>query len=160
METMSAFKIYLAGPIRGLTYDESEDWRSRVAGSMPDTIACYSPLRAKHFLRAHGRLGLGGAASDTYPENPLSTARGILTRDHFDCMTSDLIFCNLLGATAISIGTVMEIAWAWAYRKPLVVCIEPDNLHDHPMIREVTGFACGTIDEGVSLVKTVLLPQS
>lgn len=152
------FRVYLAGPIRGLTYDESQNWRNYVVEQMPAEIACYSPLRAKGFLRKHGRLGLGGAASDTYPENPLSTAHGIMTRDHFDCMNSDLIFCNLLDATSVSIGTVMEIAWSFAYRKPLIVCVEPGNLHDHPMIREATGFACDTLEQGISLAQTILLP--
>jgi len=152
--------IYLAGPIAGLTFDQSENWRNYVKDRMPDSIECYSPLRSKDFLRKYGRIGLGGKDKDTYDhESPLATARGLMSRDHNDVVTADLVFCNLLGTPRISIGTIMEIAWCYAYRKLLVVCIEKQgNLHDHPMIREATNFACDSLDEGIHLVKTILLP--
>ena len=148
-------KCYLAGPIARKTYDESEQWRDYVKERLPEEIKCYSPLRAKQFLRDHGLIGV---TQDTYDENPLATAKGIMTRDHFDCFTSDLILCNLLGATSVSIGTVIEIAFSYAYRKPLVVCIEKGNIHNHPMIREATGYSCDNLDEAIHIVKSILLP--
>jgi nucleoside 2-deoxyribosyltransferase len=147
------FKVYLAGPISGLTYDEGQDWRQEFTQLMPEQIQCYSPLRAKDYLREHGIL------EQSYSMHTLSSDRGINTRDHFDCSTSDLIIANLLGATRISIGTVMEIAWAFAYRKPLVVIMEPEgNVHDHPMTREAFGFRVSSLDEAAIIVPRILLP--
>jgi len=148
-------KVYLAGPIAGLTYDEAVDWRERVIDAMPPEIQCFSPMRAKHFLAGAGVLHCG-----SYPEHVLSTARGVMTRDHWDCRTADLILVNLLGARRVSIGTVMEIAWGYAYRVPVVVAIEPDgsNVHEHLMIAEAIGFRCATLDEAVETAKAVLLP--
>ena len=152
-------KCYLAGPIAGLTFSQSENWRDYVKTQMPPEIVCYSPLRGKDFLRQYGPIGMGGRGSDTYEHiTALSSARGILARDHFDCHRVDVIMCNLLGANSISIGTCMEIAFAFVYRVPLVLCMEPTNIHDHPMIREATSFTCGNLDDGISLVKAILLP--
>ena len=150
----------MAGPIKGKTHSESESWRDHVKAALHDyPIDCYSPLRAKDFLRNYGKIGMGGLGTDTYDhEGPLATARGIMSRDHYDCSNADLVLCNLLGATEISMGTCMEIAWCYSYRIPLVVCIEKGNVHDHPMIREATNFQCDNLDEGIRLVKTILLP--
>jgi hypothetical protein len=51
----------------------------------------------------------------------------------------------------------MEIAWADANRIPSVIVMEPeDNLHDHAMINECTGFRVSTIREGIEIVKAIL----
>jgi hypothetical protein len=118
---MSKFKVYLAGPIAGLTFDGAQDWRDEVTEMLASEIACYSPLRNKQFLRNSGVI------TQTAYANPMASDRGIMTRDHFDCQTSDAIFVNLLGAERVTIGTVMEIAWGFAYRKPVVVAMEPTN---------------------------------
>ena len=151
-------RIYLAGPIKGLTFDQSEDWRDEAKAGLPE-FDCYSPLRAKGFLRVVGEIGPGGEGTDTYAHmSVLASQRGIMSRDHNDCQRADLILCNLLGARNISMGTVMEIAWAFAYRIPLVLCIEPGNVHDHPMIREAINFGCPTLKDAIRLTKTILLP--
>jgi nucleoside 2-deoxyribosyltransferase len=156
---LKTFKVYLAGPIQSLTYDESEDWRNLVIASMPSDIVCYSPLRSKQFLRAYGVLGEGGEGADTYPESPLATSRGIMSRDHMDCSKADLVLCNLMGAKRVSIGTMFELAWTFSYRVPLVVCMEPKgNMHDHPMVRESINFRAQSVEEGIELTKAILLP--
>jgi nucleoside 2-deoxyribosyltransferase len=153
---MKQFKVYLAGPIRGLQYNKSETWRDHtknVLKVLAPNIHCYSPLRAKNFLD-DGRI-----IDTSYPElGPLASARGIMSRDHFDCQTADAIFCNLMDTDLISVGTVMEIAWAFAYRKPLICCMEKDNLHEHPMIEEAINFRCSGINEGIDTLIKVLNP--
>jgi nucleoside 2-deoxyribosyltransferase len=62
----------------------------------------------------------------------------------------------MAGATRVSIGTVMEIAWAHAYGKPVVLVMEEGNVHDHPMIRECSPFIVHTLDEGIELVNAIL----
>lgn len=143
-------KVYLAGPISGLTFDEAQDWRHAFAAAMPLAIECYSPLRVKQFLRAHGVL------EQSYPHHPLSTDRGIMTRDHNDVRTADALVANLAGAPRVSIGTVMEIAWAHAYSVPVIAIL--DTQHDHPMIREAVGFRVRTLDEAAAVVEALLLP--
>ena len=113
--------VYLAGPIAGLHYDAAQDWRSAVRDALAPEIDAFSPLRSKEYLRKEGVL------RDQYAYAPLSSDRGITTRDHFDCQRCDIIFCNLLGANSVSIGTVMEIAWSYSYSKPLVLLMEPSG---------------------------------
>lgn len=147
---MSKFKVYLAGPISGLTYDEAQDWRHAFAATMPLSIECYSPLRVKHFLREHGVL------EQSYPHHPLSTDRGIMTRDHNDVRTADALVVNLQDAPKASIGTIMEIAWAYAYGVPVIAIL--DEQHDHPMIREAVGFRVSSLDEAAGIIEALLLP--
>lgn len=151
---MADVKVYLAGPISGLDYDEAQDWRLRASLLLATTgITAYSPLRAKTFLRGKGVL------EQSYTENPLSTDRGIMTRDHWDCRTADLILVNLLGADRVSIGTVMEIAWGFAYRVPVVAAMDPaGNLHEHPMIREAISYRLDGIDSAIQTVISILTP--
>jgi hypothetical protein len=35
-----------------------------------------------------------------------------MTRDRFDATRCDVLLVNLLGAERVSIGTMMEVAWA------------------------------------------------
>jgi nucleoside 2-deoxyribosyltransferase len=149
---LKTYKVYLAGPIAGLTFDEGQDWRIDVTERLSPKIECYSPLRNKQFLKEYGVIGTAEY------DKPMSTDRGIMTRDHNDCITSDLIFCNLLDTKRVTIGTVMEIAWAFAYRKPLVVLMEKsNNLHDHPMIREAIGYRTESVDEAIAITRAILL---
>lgn len=146
-------KVYLAGPISGLTFGESTDWRKGVESELGYLgISAYSPLRAKDYLESEGVL------EGSYEQHPLSSAKGILTRDRWDVQTADLILVNLIGAERISIGTVMEIAYADAARTPVVLAMEPGNNHTHPMLEQASGFIVHTLEEAVALTKAILLP--
>lgn len=150
-------KVYLAGPITGLTFGEAEDWRSFAKRQLADAnITGYSPLRAKDYLLERGVLS---GHPDAYNDQVLSSAKGILNRDRWDVMTCDAMLVNFLGATATSIGTVMEIAYADAYRKPVVVVMEEENLHHHAMLDSSVGWIVTDLDFGIELVKAILLPD-
>jgi nucleoside 2-deoxyribosyltransferase len=147
--------VYLAGPITGLSFGEATDWREYAIQQLSAAgIDAFSPLRAKTYLKQESNL------ADQYSFNPLSTAHGIVTRDLFDAMGRDLLLVNFLGATKVSIGTVMEIAWADACRKPIVIAMEPGkvNPHEHSMLTEVSGYIVPTLDEAIYIAIKVLLP--
>ena len=78
-------KIYLAGPISGLTYDDAQDWRNKFSAAIDYRIECFSPLRGKDYLTKQGKL------EGSYDEFPLFTDQGITTRDRYDCMGADLV---------------------------------------------------------------------
>lgn len=152
--------VYLAGPISGLSYNESTSWRDSVTEALrQSSIKAISPLRAKVYLRELGPI------KDAYEQDDLagqayvnmSTERGITSRDRFDCMNCGVLFVNLLGTSKVSIGTCMEIAWADAKRIPIVLVIDQkDNLHDHAMIRDCISFRASNIKDGVDIVKAIL----
>ena len=49
--------IYLAGPISGLSYGESTDWRQYVMDNLHEDVEGLSPLRAKDYLKEEACLG-------------------------------------------------------------------------------------------------------
>lgn len=149
---MKEFLLYCAGPITGVSYGVSTDWREYVASKLPSHIQAVSPMRGKKYLANKKSI------KDSYEEYPLSCQKGITCRDRMDVMRSDMILVNFLGATNVSIGSVMEIAWADAWRKPIVVVMEKDNLHSHAMIREVSGFIVPSLDEAIVVATAVLSP--
>jgi nucleoside 2-deoxyribosyltransferase len=149
---MNRRKLYLAGPITGLSYGESVGWREYVADQLPEYIVAVSPMRGKQHLERkkiiHG----------SYEDTVLSCRKGITCRDRYSVMSSDAILVNLLGSKIVSIGTVMEIAWADILRKPIILVMEKEgNIHEHPIIQEVIGFRVSTIDEGISVADAVLM---
>lgn len=147
-------KIYLAGPISGLTYDGAQDWREHFRKSIDKRIDCYSPLRGKEFLRNEGEL------EGSYQYHPLSTDQAITGRDRNDCTRADLVVFNLLGAQRITIGTMIELGWADAFRVPAILVIEDSgNPHEHPMVRQTAQFRVNNLDDARKLAEAILLPS-
>jgi len=143
--------IYLAGPISGLEYDSACDWRVEAIEKLAPDIVGLSPMRGKMYLKEMGKLG------DTYEDTVLSCQRGIMTRDFFDCTRADALIVNFLGAERVSIGTVMEVAWAFQKKTPVIAIMEKEgNLHDHGMVREAIGFRVTTLDEAINVAKALL----
>jgi len=151
---MKKFLLYCAGPITGISYGKSTNWRKHVAAKLPDYITAVSPMRGKSYLEAEKNI------ADSYEKHVLSSQKGITCRDRMDVMRCDMLLVNFLylATNKISIGSVMEIAWADAFRKPIVVAMKKDNLHNHAMIREVSGFIVPNLDKAIQVAIAVLSP--
>ena len=147
------YHVYLAGPIAGTKFKDCVDWRKHFVRHMPPSITCLSPMRGKEACFSNDEL----IEPKAYDDHVLATDEGILSRDFFDCHRADLIVVNLKGATRVSIGTVMEIAWGHARKIPMVFIMEEEgNLHDHPMIRAARSFRVDGANEAFRLVRTIL----
>lgn len=151
--------VYLAGPIADLTYDTATAWRRAAASAFKENgIEALDPMRAKEYLRKVGRM-LPGA--QTYPAELgiLSTPCGISARDSFDVKRCDVMLVNFIGADRISIGTVLEIGMAHGYdaTKPIVVAMDPDNVHNHPMLNTYSQFILPSLEDAIDVVKAILL---
>lgn len=170
---MTTKKVYLAGPIAGLTHGEATySWRQKVFDGLHGShnctghhqdgevhavqyvdIHCYSPMRGKTFLADKGVLGTLGY------DNPISRVQAILGRDRDDVRTSDLVFMNLIGAKAVSMGTTVELGWADAYRVPVILCMEKEgNPHEHIFFQGLNTYRCESVEQGIALAKVFLLP--
>ena len=142
--------VYLAGPITGCDYKGATNWRLYAKQKLAEAgIIGVDPMRAKDYLAHEACLG------NNY-STPLSCPRGIMTRDHWDCLRCDLILVNFNDAVKISIGTVMEIAWAWDHNIPVICVMQEGNPHDHAMITEAIGFRAYDLDEGLLIAKAIL----
>ena len=147
-------KLYLAGPISGLTFEGAAlGWREQIKPLLPE-FDLFSPMRAKDFLAGEGVL------EGSYAYNPMSSENGILGRDHNDVFTCDLMIANFLEDEGNkSLGTALEFGWAHAYRKPIIMVAEQDNVHrQHPMLRGASIYVVESLDEAASLAKHLLLP--
>lgn len=143
--------VYLAGPIKGLSYDGANYWRDVMISDLAQhDIKGLSPMRCKEYLEGCTNLGM------SFYDGVLSTPRGIMVRDRFDATRCDVMLVNLLHATTVTIGTCMEIAWADLKRIPVVAIMEDGNIHDHPMINEAVGFRVKTLEEARDTVLAIL----
>lgn len=149
------YLVYLAGPISGCNYKGATDWREYVTQTLPNNIISLDPMRGKSYL--NGEISLDPKLEeDIYIKTPSTRSKGVITRDRFDVMRSDLVFVNLLGAKRVSIGTVMEIAWSHIFMIPVVVVMEEDNIHQHGMLTEAVGFIVDNLDDGIQLIRDIL----
>lgn len=149
--------VYLAGGIAGLSGQDATNWRLEAHRSLSwRDIETLDPMRAKQFLARQGHISTD--FNDYAGGGPFFTSRGIMARDYNDVKRSDALLVNLLGLTKPSMGTIMELAWAYAMQKPAAVVMERDgNPHDlHPMLHEAMPFRVETLDEAVDIVATIL----
>jgi hypothetical protein len=122
-------KIYLAHPITGLSFEQVEDYYSQAVRELGGVYDILYPIVAKGYLRNEATLKASGY------EFPPSTDNAIVGRDHWMVHTCDVFFADLTGAQRVSIGAVMELAWAKAYNKHIVLAMEPDNVHAHAFVK-------------------------
>ncbi len=149
--------VYLAGPIRGLSYGSATDWRefAKVELAKYDIVGV-SPMRAKEFLGRVSEIDANVNILEGLDE-VIAGQKGLTTRDRFDATRCDVFLANLLGANKVSIGTMIEYGWADACRKPIITIIEKEgNPHEHAMIRELTGFRVESLEEGLYVAKAIL----
>lgn len=145
--------VYLAGPISGQTYKGATEWRDKVAFDLYESgIESASPLRFKSYLKDELDI------ADSY-NYTLSTPKAIYTRDRWDVLRADVVLVNFIGAERVSIGSVIELGWADAFEKPVVIAMEDANIHQHAMVNEIAGYIVPTLDEAVQVVRALLERQ-
>ena len=139
---------YLAGPMAGLGYASASTWREKVTKALDGVCECLSPLRGE-------MLSNGVYSATATDESAFNTPNAILGRDRADCCNSDLIFMNLLGAKKVSIGTMVELAWADAHRRPIIVCMEAKgNPHDSIYVRGLATYLVQDLESGIAVARS------
>lgn len=148
---------YLAGGIAGLVGHDAVDWRHAAWLELKERgVETLDPMRAKTVLS--GAAQISRNFHDYEHHGAFFTSQGIMARDFSDVKRCDALLVNLLGLTKPSLGTIMELAWAYAMQKPAVVAIEPEgNPHDgHPMIHAAIPFRVHSLAEAVDAVAIIL----
>lgn len=154
---MSKPLVYLAGAIAGLAYDDAADWRNIAKHRLAERgIETLSPLRAKSVLRENSVISQN--CHDYADLGVFFRPRGIMARDFNDVKRCDALLVNLLDLRKPSMGTIMELGWAYAFQKPAIVAIEAQgNPHDnHPMLLEAMPFRVTSLDEAIDAVAVLL----
>lgn len=123
-------KLYIAHPISGLSGEEILEYYSTQKAALSQHFNVLYPMLGKEYLRNDPKLKAHGF------EHPLSKNHAIVERDCWMVSNADIVLVDLLGAKNISIGCMMELAWAHMLRKHTVVVMEKDNVHAHAFVFE------------------------
>ena len=99
-------KVYLCGPINGCTDAECMDWRAFAKEHLADTL---DPMVRDY----RGR------------ELEPGIAKEIVENDKLDVEASDIILVNYVKP---SVGTAMEVLYAWEHGKPIIIVCAPDTV--------------------------------
>ena len=146
--------VYLAGPIGGLSYKEAKHgWRQVAHGKLHFGYGhtSLSPMRDKSYLADYTSLPCSGI--DGVPQY---SNKALVTRDRNDVRRCDAVLMCLVGAKTVSRGTMVELGWADAFGKPVVVVMEDGNVHDHGFVRELAGWVVPTVEEAVMIIGGIL----
>lgn len=145
--------VYLAGPIAGLPYDQTVDWRKYAAEKFPPHIIGVSPMRGKEYLKDEKMVGM------SYEDIPMSSRKGITGRDGFDVEHADAVLAYFLGAKNVSIGTVFEMGIAYGHgRIATVMVLEENNPHQHAMLIASSVYVVSNLDDAIHLLTVMLTP--
>lgn len=136
------FKVYLAGAITGLSWEEVRA-RFREASELLSSIG-YDVLNP---LAGKGHLARETSLKATGYKHPTSTDRAIVGRDYWMVQQADIILCNLANSKSVSIGSVCELAWAYSQHKHVIVVMEQQNIHQHSFVKEMADMVFETDDE-------------
>lgn len=143
--------IYLAGPIGGCSYAGATCWRDEFTNMLQGyRVKCVNPMRGKETLIDEVSI------DDIEYTTPLTCAKGIYTRDRWDCLRCSLMVANLLDTKCISIGTIIEWGWANSKNTPIIMVMEENNIHNHVIVKGGPGFRVDTLREAVYLARDIL----
>lgn len=143
--------IYLAGPITGKGYDEVvgryQD-KAKMLREWGYDVLC--PMTGKTYLRNEVELKAGGYS------NPVSTNHAIAERDKWMVTRSDVVLADLSNSgDRVSIGTVMEMAFASLSGKHCVAVIPEGNIHNHAFILEAADIVFRTEEEAYGYLQAL-----
>jgi hypothetical protein len=165
-------KVYLSGPITGLTFDGAESWRAYTKTKLAPGIVPLDPLRMNEFLKSSGVLA--DTESYTNARGALSPIEAMMIsdemlglRDYIDTAKADAVLVNLLGAERVSIGTMLEVGIAYAHRVPIFLVMEDkgslapygsfgSNIHEHCMLRYYASYRTNDLDIAITAINALL----
>lgn len=146
-------RVYLSGPISGLTVNQAQSWREYVTERLRARgCEVLNPMRGAEGQQPP-RKRLSSKSPDDAPE---LSDRAFVTRDRYDVLNCNVVFCNLTTAERVSIGSLFELAWAMAANKLTVIVMEKKgSLHSHAFVREA-GLVFNDLDEAIDYTLTCM----
>ncbi len=133
--------VYLVGPITGYSFSEVAQWRREFCADPPEGTIGIDPLRRRP------ELATSEVIAGEYPTHRLASKDGILAQNKFDVSRSKAILANFLNKDRLSLGSVIELAWAFQQWKRIVIAMEKGNPHDNSYIRSIANVVAETVDD-------------
>jgi len=142
-------KIYLAHPISFSNFAAVRGYFARAKNDLY-LYDVYYPMIAKGYLREEKDFKPSGY------KQAISCDHAIIERDYWMVSISDVVFLNFSEAERVSIGCMMELAWAYQLRKHTVVVMPAGNIHIHSFVKEAADIIFETYEEAIEyLVKLI-----
>jgi len=143
-------KIYTVGPISGKGAEEVFGYFNGIKNELSSYgYDVYSPLNGKTKLRNEIEFKAKG-----YEDFPTATNHAIFGRDHWMVSQSDIIYANFIGCgDRVSIGSMMELAWASHLGKHVVIAMEDDNIHNHAFVLEAADIIYDNHESALTYLK-------
>jgi len=146
-------KIYLAGPISGRGYDEVVGLyveKSKIFNGLGYDVLC--PMTGKTYLRNELQFKSQGY------NNPVSTNHAIFERDKWMVSNCDIVLADLSNSgERVSIGTMMELAWASILGKHTILVLPEENVHNHAFVLEAGDIIFNAFDEAKKYLTDLIL---
>lgn len=144
--------VYLAGPVTDCTEGEAKDWREVVR----ERLHVYG-IRSISPVRCEPARGERYTLSNQDPR--FGTARAIASKNFADVQMCDMALCYMpqsMMKRRLSLGTLVELAWAHALRKPTILVSEYPLLMDHPVVQACANWPLSTLDEACEVLIGIL----
>lgn len=139
--------VYLAGPMTGLTLEQATGWRRLASERLEEAgFTILDPTRGLTFLKPDDVI------LDGYDGHQFESKHAVVLRDKFDSTRSDLLLINLLGISRVSIGTMMELAWASLAGKFAIVIRDKGGVYDHAFVNETAGILVDNLDDALDYI--------
>ena len=117
----------------------------------PFGIIGISPLRCEPLI--------GEKYGVTYQDPCFGTARAISSKNFMDVQRCDMTLAYMpkaLNERRLSVGTICELAWATAFRKPTILVSDYEFLTEHPVIRANANWILATLPDALDVIIGVL----
>lgn len=150
-------KIYLAGPIAGQTGEAVNRGFTERAAILSDFgYLIYHPMVGKeHLILQSDTFKASG-----YDEFPIATSHAIFARDKWMVSQADIILADLsYSGNRVSIGTMMELAWANLLGKQVIVIMPHGNIHDHLFVHEAATIRFTDLEDAYDYLKELSLAR-
>lgn len=140
--------IYLAGPIKDCDKGQANDWRTRIQSALPNGVVGISPLRCEPLI--------GKTYKATYTDVRFGTASAITAKNRFDTLNCDMVLAYLpkeLTNIRPSVGTTLELGWAMAIEKPIILVTDDPAYSEHPLIQRKVDWIVDDFDTALEIIQ-------
>lgn len=148
---MKARAIYLAHQISGSSYEAVNQYYTDTTQVLEgwgwDVL---HPMVGKGQLRTETKFKAHG-----YDNVPMAANHAIFERDKWMVTQADVVYAHLVGMTTISIGMMMELAWASLLGKYTIVAMEPENIHQHAFVLEAADLILPSHEEVMAYLQVL-----
>ena len=138
------FKIYLAHPMSGLSWEEVEKYYTKVRKT----------LEKFGYQTLHPMIAKKELSGTIF--NPSGESNTFVRRDTWMIRQSDIVFVDLTGADEKSIGCISEVAVGYNLGKHTIGVMEKTNIHRHAFMTEQLDITFETYEQAISYFKKLI----